>query len=518
MTSGPRFSRPQDTGAAHKQVDQREESQSTVSSPRHYAETDVIGGKYRLLSLLGEGGMGAVWRARNTVLEVDVAIKLIRHGLGSVEASERLLQEARAAARLEHPSIIKILDFGSTDEGDPFIVMELLRGEPLGVFLDRKGRLSAVEAVRTLLPVANAICAAHAKGVVHRDLKPDNVFLTENDANAIVPKVVDFGIAKVRDEGIAYRSLTQAGAILGSPDYMCPEQARGRADVDEKADVWALSVMLYECLTGKRPFVGDNYNALIAAILEDVPQPITALAAGDEALWETLRLGLSKAPRDRPTMRTLGERLALWASHAGADSDVSGVSLASWLATARRSSADGEAARARDATTPPPSRRAEVATRSGDAAESSPTSQTTTHPVASTRSTPAPKPRSGLRVGIAAAVVMAVVATAWWSLRSTGAAARGDASPSVTASPTTGAAAATASPPDESAALPPSASTGTSTADPLPTSAPDQTGSAHDRAQHREPGPSSRPHTGKPAPHPATKGPTDLTVPARPGF
>jgi serine/threonine-protein kinase len=286
-------------------VDQREESQGV----RQYVENDVIGGKYRLHSLLGEGGMGAVWRARNSVLQVDVAIKLIRHGLGSAEASERLLQEARAAARLEHPSIIKILDFGSTDEGDPFIVMELLRGEPLGVYLDRKGRLSAVEAVRTLLPVASAICAAHAKGVVHRDLKPDNVFLTENDANAIVPKVVDFGIAKMRDEGIAYRSITQAGAILGSPDYMCPEQARGRADVDEKADVWALSVMLYECLTGKRPFVGDNYNALIAAILEDVPGPITAFAAGDDALWETLRLGLSKRST-RPADDALVRRAA----------------------------------------------------------------------------------------------------------------------------------------------------------------------------------------------------------------
>jgi serine/threonine-protein kinase len=126
----------------------------------------VIGGKYRLSSVIGEGGMGSVWLARNTVLEVDVAIKLIRHGTASPEASERLLQEARAAARLEHPSILRIFDFGSTDAGDPYIAMELLRGESLSHLLDRRARLSGPNAVRTLLPVASAVCAAQAKGVI----------------------------------------------------------------------------------------------------------------------------------------------------------------------------------------------------------------------------------------------------------------------------------------------------------------------------------------------------------------
>jgi serine/threonine-protein kinase len=300
------------------------------SVPPHVAG-DLIGGKYRLCSLLGEGGMGSVWLARNTVLDVDVAIKLIRHGVASREASERLLQEARAAARLEHPSILRIFDFGYTDEGDPFIAMELLRGESLAHLLDRRGRLSAPNAVRTLLPVASAMCAAHAKGIVHRDLKPENIVLTENDSGSIVPKVVDFGIAKVRAEGVANRRLTVAGTIMGSPDYMCPEQARGRSDVDEKCDVWSLSIILYECLVGQRPFDGDNYNALLNAIIEATPTPITDFAAGDDALWAIIQLGLTKDPEARPTMRELGEHLAQWAYESGADSDVSGVLLTHWL-------------------------------------------------------------------------------------------------------------------------------------------------------------------------------------------
>ena len=145
-----------DAGDTAEEVGPSPTSSGTPSG-RRYAEGDVVGGKYRLRSVLGEGGMGAVWLARNTVLDVDVAIKLIRHGVTSPEASERLLQEARAAARLEHPSIVRIFDFGATEEGDPFIAMEVLRGESLARLIDRRGRLSGGNAVRTLLPVVSAV-------------------------------------------------------------------------------------------------------------------------------------------------------------------------------------------------------------------------------------------------------------------------------------------------------------------------------------------------------------------------
>src|SRR5262249_49057612 len=143
--------------------------------PLRYVPGGVIGAKYRLTRVLGEGGMGAVWAARNLKLDVDVAIKLIRREVAADDTSERLLQEARAAARIGHPCIVRVYDFGETEFKDPYIVMELLEGESLRQALERKGRLPVVNAVQTLLPVASALSAAHAKGIIHRDVKPENV-------------------------------------------------------------------------------------------------------------------------------------------------------------------------------------------------------------------------------------------------------------------------------------------------------------------------------------------------------
>ncbi len=296
-----------------------------------YAEGQVIAGKYALARVLGKGGMGAVWLARNSVLDVDVAIKLIRRNAGTAEASSRLLQEARAAAKLGHPSIVRVFDFGETELGDPFIVMEVLDGASLRTVLHDRGRLEADEAVRTLLPVASALVAAHQKGIVHRDLKPDNVVLVA-DGRKRTPKVVDFGIAKLRVDDVD-RHVTQAGTVLGSPDYMSPEQALGKLDVDERVDVWALAVMLYETLTGSRPFDGPNYNALIAAITKDTPPSILDYGAGDEALWALVARGLEKEPDARwSSMAAFGRALAEWAIDKGCTTDVTGTSLESeWL-------------------------------------------------------------------------------------------------------------------------------------------------------------------------------------------
>jgi serine/threonine-protein kinase len=295
-----------------------------------YMAGDLIAEKYRLARVLGRGGMGEVWLARNTVLDVDVAIKLLRRldaSNASSDASARLLQEARTAARLGHASIVRIFDFGQTDRGDPFIVMEVLEGESLADVLDRRGRLPALTAVRTLLPVASALEAAHAQGVIHRDMKPDNVVLVPGAAGDIVPKVVDFGIAKLRrDDGP--RLETRDGTVLGCPDYMSPEQAAGRKDIDDRADVWGLAVMLYEAVTGSRPFAGDNYNALIVAVIQDEPTPITEFGAGDEALWAVVKRGLAKDVSERwPSMRAFSAALAKWAAAQGAIDDVAGTSM-----------------------------------------------------------------------------------------------------------------------------------------------------------------------------------------------
>src|SRR5580692_6500343 len=162
-------------------------------SGHHYLAGDIIAQKYRLTRVLGEGGMGAVWLARNLKLDVDVAIKLIRRELATAEASRRLLQEARAAARIGHRSIVRVFDFGETELDDPFIVMEVLSGESLRSLLERKGRrLPATNAVRTLLPIASALCDAHAAGIVHRDLKPENIMLVPDTSGGVVPKLVDF--------------------------------------------------------------------------------------------------------------------------------------------------------------------------------------------------------------------------------------------------------------------------------------------------------------------------------------
>jgi serine/threonine-protein kinase len=304
---------------------------------RPYLAGDVIDEKYRLARIIGRGGMGAVWQAHNIPLDIDVAIKLIRRDRTAPEAAERLLTEARAAARLMHPAIVRVFDFGETEQHDPFIVMELLHGESLSAILRRKRRLSPAVAVQTLLPVAAALASAHGKGIVHRDLKPDNIIVVTDESGALVPKIVDFGIAKLLLPELD-RQVTTAGEVLGSPDYMSPEQARGADNVGEATDVWAFSVMLYELVTGKRPFDGANYNALIASILTDDPAPLTAHGVPEPALSGIVEHGLAKElPARWPRMRDMGAALASWAVANGIEDDLMGNSIRKqWLSGGAR--------------------------------------------------------------------------------------------------------------------------------------------------------------------------------------
>src|SRR5450432_4065420 len=272
----------------------------------------IVAQKFQLVRILGEGGMGSVWVAKNLALDVHVALKLIRAELArSVPGlEERLLQEARAAASIEHPAVIQIFDFGLTELRDPFIAMELLHGESLAGTIKRRGKVSPVRAVQTLLPIADALLSAHEHGIVHRDLKPDNIFLSRGSGNGLEPKVLDFGIAKF-DQKVT-PNLTSAGTILGSPAYMSPEQARGETDVDGRTDVWAMCVVLYEAITGALPFGGDNYNSLMYAILQGQPTPFSDLGINEPLLWSIIVHGLDKDRERRcPDMFELGRALAV---------------------------------------------------------------------------------------------------------------------------------------------------------------------------------------------------------------
>jgi serine/threonine protein kinase len=305
-----------------------------VSETVTYLAGEVIGDRYRLVREVGRGGMGVVWVAHSLVLGVDVALKLIR-ATGASGTTSRMAREAHAAARLGHPALVRVFDFGWTSRGDPFLVMELVQGETLSALLERETRIGAIRAVQMLLPIADGLRLAHGKSIVHRDIKPENIFLAKDSLGRTQPKLIDFGIAKVGATTYDGK-LTQVGAVLGSPEYMSPEQALGSEDVDERTDIWSLSVVLYEIVTGTIPFRKPNYNALMRVIINDLPKPMMEHDVGDEGLWQVVERGLAKKPEERwPNMTEFGEALALWLYEHGIKEDLSGNSIrAVWLDTA----------------------------------------------------------------------------------------------------------------------------------------------------------------------------------------
>ncbi|MCA9594560.1 MAG: serine/threonine protein kinase [Myxococcales bacterium] len=238
----------------------------------------VIARKYRLIRRLAEGGMAEVWAAQNVLTQRDFAIKLILPQLAkSPEILGRFLQEARTTGRLRHPSIVDVFDVGQTETGKPFIVMELLHGESLEDRLNRERRLAPLAVSVMLVHVARALDLAHRAGIVHRDLSPANVFLARTPNGDEIPKILDFGVSKLMDSPADVRVRTGNGAVLGSPGYMSPEQARGADTVDARTDVWTLGVLLYEALSGQPPFDAKNYNALMLAIMTVPHTPLGVL-------------------------------------------------------------------------------------------------------------------------------------------------------------------------------------------------------------------------------------------------
>ncbi len=231
-----------------------------VTMPVRQADTRSLGGggasEYQMVKLLGEGGFGAVWLARQTApLQRDVAIKVLKRGMDSDAIVARFNAERQALAVLDHPSLAKVYDAGTTKEGLPFFAMEFVAGEPIDAFADRH-TLTIRQRIDLMIQVAEAVQHAHNKGLIHRDLKPPNIIVTR-EGSGYRAKVIDFGIAKVVNAATSGESATLVGQVLGSPDYMAPEQAEPSGvdiDIDTRVDVWALGVVLYELLTGSLPF------------------------------------------------------------------------------------------------------------------------------------------------------------------------------------------------------------------------------------------------------------------------
>jgi eukaryotic-like serine/threonine-protein kinase len=250
-------------------------------SPLPVAPGQVVGAKWRIVRLLGRGGMGAVYEAQNTSIGKRAALKFIDVEFArNPEIAVRFQREAEAASLVESAHIVHVFDSGTTDDGIPYIVMELLRGEDLRSRLRRFGRLPPHEAAHIVAQTLRGLIRAHEAGIVHRDLKPDNIFLVDRDDDPLFAKIVDFGISKVTRRSASAPgtgTLTRQGVVLGTPFYMSPEQAQALPDVDERTDLWALGAILFECLAGKPPFAGDAYEQIIVAICTSDAPDLTAI-------------------------------------------------------------------------------------------------------------------------------------------------------------------------------------------------------------------------------------------------
>ena len=261
----------------------------------------VIGDRYGVTKLLGAGAMGEVYEAEHLALGRMVAIKVVRSGLrGDREAAARLRHEARVAASVEHPNVCEVFDVGRLDDGSPFVVMERLHGRTFAGRLKADPCMAWPELRELALQVLSALATAHEKGIVHCDLKPENVFLGQRPGIGPVAKILDFGIARTGGSDEAGVVTSVPGGVDGTPYYMAPEQARGDRELDGRVDLWAVGVMLYEALLGRLPFDASNYNALLVQILTAKHVPVAMLRVEVPAgVSRVVDRALSKAREDR---------------------------------------------------------------------------------------------------------------------------------------------------------------------------------------------------------------------------
>jgi serine/threonine-protein kinase len=291
-------------------------------------------GKYQLVETVAAGGMGAIWRAHNQLLDSEVAIKVLFHVPTDVAAGEglqRALSEARLAAQLHHPALCTALDVSTSEHGDPFIVYELLHGDGLDAVLATEGPLSATNAVRLLLPILDGLGLVHNKGIVHRDVKPANIFLARDESGNIQPKLLDFGIAKKHDET---ENITFTNLVSGTPPYMSPEQICGGSDLDLRSDLWSISVTLYELVSDRMPFEADSHNGTMLAVIYQPHAPLTELPVEDCDLVAIINRGLSKDRNDRyQSTLHLAKDLSRFLLSRGVEEDACGHSLRARLSS-----------------------------------------------------------------------------------------------------------------------------------------------------------------------------------------
>ncbi len=267
----------------------------SAPSTRQELIGETIDGKYRVRSVIGMGGMGTVLAAEHIAIGRPVAIKVLHLSqLHKERAVRRFHREARAAGTIGHPNICEAYDVGDLPDGSPYLVMERLVGETLGARLAAEGQLEVDLAVELFSQVLEGLVAAHRKGIVHRDVKPENVFITHPVGHADIVKVLDFGISMLP---ISASEESSGGLVMGTPHYMAPEQAGGERDLDGRVDVYSCGVMLYQALTGRLPFTGRNFSALLAQVLTTRPPPLRELRPDLPAELESI-LGKALA-RDR---------------------------------------------------------------------------------------------------------------------------------------------------------------------------------------------------------------------------
>jgi serine/threonine-protein kinase len=306
----------------------RGESPTPAVSPREIKEAPVqtiapgtvVAGRYRVVGWIGEGAMGAVYRVEDVKTHKPLALKVLHASMSSLrEAVARFEREAIAAGKIAHRNVAAATDFGRMPDGSFFLVLEFVAGRSLRTVLD-DGSLEPRRAIRIMQGVVAGVAAAHAKGIVHRDLKPENIMLVDHDGDPDFVKVLDFGIAKVDDvlsagHGNVAQTLTKAGTVIGTPDYMSPEQALGRA-VDARSDLYSLGVVLFELLTGSAPFRGGAATLLRQQVMDQPPPlPPDVVEHGDPQLAEMLQKLLAKKPEDR--FQTAADLMAMLDTVAG---------------------------------------------------------------------------------------------------------------------------------------------------------------------------------------------------------
>ena len=262
----------------------------------------TVAGRYEIIGLLGKGGMGAVYKARQPAVQRMIALKVLLQEFANNETViKRFHQEALAASRLTHPNTIKVYDFGQTDDGILYIAMEYLRGQSLAQAQGRGQPMPPKRVIHIMRQVCKSLAEAHKAGIIHRDLKPDNIFLEDIQGERDYVKVLDFGVAKLKEFEGKEGTLTQAGMIFGTPKYMSPEQARS-GNLDPRSDVYALGVILYECLVGRAPFVAENPLSILIAHVNERPPPFKAInpdISVPPALEAVVFKALSKHREDR---------------------------------------------------------------------------------------------------------------------------------------------------------------------------------------------------------------------------